>query len=235
MRIHERSRISIPTLLDVEGSVRRAVFDSDPAWFVFAVVRNPFSRLVSVFENKVRLGEPRYRHLEAKYGDIERFGSLREAFAAYVAEVVCNPGAVERDAHLKPQTKLIMPRLVPYTRILRLENLQAGLSDFRTHLAKNGQTANLGLAVHNQSFSHEWRSYFDAETAQRVAAVYSSDFKSFDYDPEDWRYVNATRIEPSAHTLREELWRREVIARNAMIDELYERLSVARPFEKPRR
>jgi hypothetical protein len=232
MRIHQRRYVRVPTLLDVDEEVRRAVLAGDPDWLIFAVVRNPFSRLVSVFENKVRFGEPGYRQLEAKYGAVERFGGPRHAFAVYVNEIVCDGRAVKTDAHLKPQTEITLPRLIPYTRLFHFEDLGAAIGALHAHIAKGKHPPPIELNAHNRSLGQDWRGYFDVGTAKKVSDVYRSDFESFGYDPDDWKPIDGTPELP-APSPREEQWRREVVARNAMIDELYDRLSVAKATPYP--
>ena len=61
MLIHQRRHVGIPTLMDIPAPARDEILAGSAGWFVFAIARNPFSRLVSVFENKIRVGEPRYR------------------------------------------------------------------------------------------------------------------------------------------------------------------------------
>jgi hypothetical protein len=193
---------------------------------VFALVRNPFSRLVSVFENKIRLGEPGYRRLEARYGDPDRFGGLQQAFAAFVQEVVTDAAAVAADAHLLPQTELIMPGLIAYTHIFRLEDTPAAIAALRSHLADVDGSPVPDPGIRNRSLSRGWRTYYDLTVARIVADVYSTDFSAFGYDPDDWHPgIETPQTAVASH---EALWRSEVVARNAMIDELYDRLSVPR-------
>ena len=44
MLIHQRSRIHLPTVLKLDQVDRREICEGGAGWFVFAVVRNPFSR-----------------------------------------------------------------------------------------------------------------------------------------------------------------------------------------------
>jgi len=223
MQIHERALIALPTLLEVEEPILRAAFDGHPEWFVFAVVRNPYSRIVSLFENKVRLGEIGYRRLEARYGDRGAFGDAREAFRAYVAEVVDSPRTAETDGHLWTQEEIVMPRLLAYTRVFRLERLDELYAALSEHLKAFGG-GDLLQERRNASLPHaDWRSYYDDLSAASVARVYRDDFEAFGYDPESWRTGDGAAAEAAD---REDWrrWRAEIVERNAVIDELYEKL-----------
>jgi hypothetical protein len=219
--IHQRRHIAMPTLLDVDAGSRAAILGGNPGWLVFALVRNPYSRLVSFFENKLRLGEPGYRNLEARYGDPDRFGGLVPAFSAFVAEVVTDPRLIRGDSHLLPQTDVIMPRLIPYTRIFHLEKIGEAMAALAAHLAGGGGTPR---APHNRSLGRDWRRYYDAPTAAIVASAYAEDFASFGFDPADWA---ADTQQPLTQSQDEVYWRGEVAQRNAMIESLYDRLGLA--------
>jgi hypothetical protein len=220
MLIHQRRYLALPTLLDVNPQTRATILAGASDWFVFALVRNPFGRLVSFFENKIRFGEPGYRQLEARYGDPARFGGLQKSFAAFVSEVLSEPALVRGDSHLLPQNEVIMPRLIPYTNIYRLENVGAAVEGLKRHLSRM-DVADVALA-RNRSAWRDWRGYYTAATAAIVAKTYAEDFTLFGYNPSDWQGGSAAPF-PSSH---EEYWRGELVARNALIDRLYSHLGV---------
>jgi hypothetical protein len=59
MFIHERSNISIPSLLDLDDATQEHVLNS-PDFMRFTVVRNPYARLESAWRDKVELCAPTY-------------------------------------------------------------------------------------------------------------------------------------------------------------------------------
>jgi hypothetical protein len=222
MLIHDRHLLRVPSILEVGDSIRSAIIDPHPDWFVFAIVRNPFSRVVSVFENKVRLGEPGYSHLEQRYGDRGPFTDVADAFRAFVAEIVGCPNEMSADTHLPPQVDMLMPGLVAYTRIFYMERLDELYIAFRQHLARLGQAVDLQPERLNASLPHaNWRCYYDEASAATVARIYAEDFRTFGYDPKEWRPTEGTPpMVPESESIRQ--WRREVVERNAVIDDLYE-------------
>lgn len=217
MLVHQRRYVDIPSLIDVSTEVREEILTGASGWLTFAICRNPFGRLVSVFENKIRLGEPGYRALEARYGGSE-FASPADAFRAFVRDIVTGPATLLSDAHLRPQVDLLLPRLVPY-RLFRLEDISEAVVAFSRHLRSNGHVGEIALTRRNESLGRSWRDYFDAQTAEIVADTYAEDFKTFGYDIADWRGGA-----PIVETEEERRWRAEVVARNAMLDWLYDRL-----------
>ncbi len=217
MLVHHRRHIALPTLLSVDAESRAAILTQAPGWMVFALVRNPFSRLVSFFEHKVRMGEPGYGAMEARYGDAAKLGGLQKSFAHFVEEVVAKPDLRNLDVHMMPQADIIMPRLIPYTHIFRLEAVKEAVAALAAHLG----VPSLPL-TEARGAGRNWRHYYDPRTAQLVAEFYAGDFALFGYDVHDWQ----PRGEMPAHAAIEEYWRGEVAARNAMIELLYDRLGV---------
>jgi hypothetical protein len=220
MLVHQRRYLAVPNLLTADKSSREAILNRAPGWMIFALVRNPFSRLVSFFENKIRLGEPGYRQLEARYGDTIRFGGLRQSFAAFVEEVVAEPDLRRGDYHLLAQTELVMPRFIPYTDIFRLEAAEEAIVAFKAHLSGAGDKFQHMPPELNRSPARDWRGYYHQHSARIVANAYHEDFSLFGYDPEDWQAA----ADLPAPSVSEEFWRRELVARNAMIDQLYSHL-----------
>jgi hypothetical protein len=218
MLIHQRRYVGVPTLLDISTKSREEILDGSSDWHVFALCRNPFSRVVSVFENKVRFGEPGYRHL-ARFGEVDKNG-VRAAFASFVSEIVADPAQRACDAHLRSQSELLLPNLIPYRRVYPIEEMSVALEALRAHLEKSGQAASISLDKLNGSSAHPWRSYYDEVAAATVAEAYAEDFEAFGYDPTDWRGDSAELVESE----RELLLRGEVAARNEMIERLYDLL-----------
>jgi hypothetical protein len=232
MLVHHRRHIAMPTLLSTDAQTRGAILGGAHGWMIFALVRNPFSRLVSFFDHKVRLGEPGYGLLEARYGNIAHFGGLRQTFTAFAEEVVADTELLRSDVHLMPQGDIIMPRLIPYTHIFRLEAVAETVKALRAHLGPQAGT-DLSLTP-GRSAGRDWRSYYEPRSAQIVANAYGGDFAQFGYDAADWRGPeNAPQ-----NSMNEEYWRGELVARNAMIDRLYDRLALPPApgfIEKPSR
>ena len=204
MLIHQRRHFALPTLLTADARSRAEILGGTPGWMIFALVRNPFSRLVSFFEHKIRMGEPGYERMEARYGDAARLGGLQKSFAHFVEEVVADPGPRNIDVHMMPQNAIIMPRLVPYTNVFRLERVGNAIKSLGGHLGKP-----LPALAPGRTASRDWRTYYDAHSAGIVAEIYEEDFALFGYDSGDWR----PRGEALPAQPAEEYWREEIVAR----------------------
>lgn len=221
MRIHERKALPMPTVLDVDEATRAIVIEGDPDWLVFAVTRNPYSRLVSVFESKVRLGEPGYRELERRYGDRGAFATPGAAFTAFVTEIVANAAARDADAHLRGQVDLLMPEMITYSKVFKVEKFDEVIDALATHLGQIGRSPPPPPPRFNRSLHADWRQYYTSETAAIIGQVYQKDFEAFGYDPADWQSSSPGGAQ-NAELDEVRHWRAEVVERNAMIDELYD-------------
>lgn len=220
MFVHQRRHIAMPTLLDLTPEELEAALEGQNGWFVFAMCRNPYSRLVSVFENKVRNGEPNYGELAARFGDPRPHGGLARSFHAFVEAVIADKERSFIDPHFRPQSDLLLPHLIPYTRVFPVESVDLALEAFRAHLATQGVDRPLVLERINPSPKRNWRSFFDEATAARVAEAYAVDFDRFGYDPDDWRAPPG--VPPAEETEEERYWREQVTARNELISFLYD-------------
>lgn len=224
MLIHQRKHVSVPTLLDVSPQERRAILEGADDWHVFALCRNPYSRLVSVFENKVRLGEPGYRDLVARFGDEASYRDARAAFSAFVREVAADLDARSKDAHLQPQNQLLLVDLIPYGHIYPVEQMRSAVEGLTAHLRVRGKSAPPALGRVNESAARPWRLYYDEATAALAAQIYADDFARFGYDPTDWCASDGEFME----TEHERRLRAEIVARNEMIERLYDLLDAQR-------
>ena len=119
MLIHQRKYIGLPTLLDLKGEELQSLISGRSGYFIFGLVRNPFSRLVSAFESKVRLLEPGFRPMGLRWTAAEADDDVRQTFSNFVDKELEGLGQIEH--HFAPQYQLLFPDFIPYTKIFQLE------------------------------------------------------------------------------------------------------------------
>ncbi|HYM18195.1 MAG TPA: sulfotransferase family 2 domain-containing protein [Micropepsaceae bacterium] len=220
MLIHQRQYVGVPTLLHLAGSEIHALLSGTSDYFTFALVRNPYSRLVSAFESKIRLGEPGMREVFGRRWAAAMPGAdVREAFAAFVRHDLEGLISSSMEHHFVSQHRLLMRPIIPYTKIFQVERFKEFETAFFAHLRGQGAETLPKFKDWNRSSYPDWRFYYDEPTAERVFEFFEPDFDSYGYDPESWR---TTGKAPELRTSEEEAyWRTEVIERNEMIDFLY--------------
>ena len=221
MLIHQRDHIALPSILDLTAKERASVFEGDPAWFIFAVVRNPFSRLVSVFENKVRISDPDFQHSVVQIEGEPPVDRVT-LFRRFIRQIARNEAGIAENPHIAVQSSLLLCDLIRYTKVFHIEDLHEAVAAFNSHIASNGYGGLATLPQRNAALRTEWRAYYDAESADTVRHIFAEDFRRFGYDPGDW---HATGVGKAAEeTDVEHYWREQVIARNEMINHLYDLL-----------
>jgi hypothetical protein len=224
MRIHQRRYVGVPTLVELSGSKAHSILSGNSGFFIFSLVRNPFSRLVAAFEHRIRLCEPGFgdpgdrRWTAAEPGD-----NVRDAFAGFVGKELPNILRKGVDHHFVPQWHLLARPVIPYTEVFQIERFNEFQHRFIAHLRSVGALRIPEFVHRNRSRHPDWRHYYDRQTADRVVACYESDFISFGYDPESWRTDEPV---PDMRTTPDEAyWRMEVIERNEMMGFLHRILS----------
>ncbi len=225
MLIHDRESVPLPSLLDVPEDVAHSIIAGMPDWFVFAFVRNPYARLFSAWNNKLRFVEPGYGGV---VGDIlgrlgldpARPGALTFGeFVRYVCAVEDPKGA---NPHWQNQTSLLFIDAITYSMIGRLEDFAAGVATWHRHVENvSGAPVALAIEARNTSFPDDWRHHYDAELAAMAARYYARDFDAFAYDIDSWKEPPGAI--PSDHA-RADYLEDELRERNRTIDFLYNSL-----------
>lgn len=145
-------------------------------WFVFTVVRNPFSRYASAYLDKLETRSEPLRPLK-------RMGLKKgDSFPLYMKILSKWPSAAINE-HFAPQTTILArPLRLPDLRIHKIENLDAewrGIADrIRTISGialSDLETRNAGKAA------VDWKSLYDAETLALARRLAARDFVRFEY------------------------------------------------------
>ena len=141
-------------------------------YFKFAVVRNPWERLVSTCAWS---DQKWVRGSELASTEFDRL--VRELYGAFRAAKTSSRPLV-LPAHLEPQVSYVLDDrrqpMLDFT--ARYENLAADWERIRTRLGVNA-----ALPVRMRSHHRPYREYYDEETRAMVAEIYAEDARAFDY------------------------------------------------------
>jgi len=164
------------------AAVARDLVGEETFWrcYRFSVVRNPFSRVLSMwfYNNPKR---------EARFGTFE---TMLRALPELVA------AATPSDYYFLPQTAYTHLDGAPCCdAVVRLEDLPDSLEPVAAHLGIGRPLPFLNVSRHPQRGSRPPASFYTPETAQIVAEAYAGDFTAFGYST-DVRRSNAG-AEPS--------------------------------------
>lgn len=143
----------------------------DPKAAYFTVVRNPFSRLVSVYRQFFERPSASFLYKDYLFGIVEK----EISFGEFVRTVATIPPAL-MDQHIRPQYRFLSfyDKNKIDVNILKLEEPDR----LRLFLARHG------LQMHglNQSDQvYDYRDYYDRGLLEAVGKTYSEDFARFGY------------------------------------------------------
>jgi hypothetical protein len=219
MFVHARENVPLPSLVDVDDATQKDVLESSD-FLRLTIVRNPYTRLVSAWKNKVVPCEPGcerlYPEIKGRLPDLHAKALITfEEFVGYL-ESKCDLSAC--DPHWRRQVDHVFMEALNFTHVGKVENMAASLARFQEHLGlpepltvgRKNVSAPVGLATYNQNL------------ADKVYSLYQEDFERLRYDRDSWRDngQSAGPIPPKV-VVSEERFYDEIIERNIIISSLY--------------
>jgi hypothetical protein len=194
--VHDRNHPGytfVPRLTDFTNAEAIEILTS-PEWFRFCFVRNPYYRLFSAYKSKMlNYGDPVHQsvrdEIRLNYGYPLRDGrpAGMVAFRDFVSYVE-NKADQDRDHHWRSQCAIVMPAMIKYDFIGRMESF---VQDFGQVLTRLNASAEIMLAISepvNPTTQIYHAAAYDRELASRVYAMYREDFEHFGYDQDSWLF-----------------------------------------------
>ena len=192
--IHDRRQWRKTPRLNELSPELRAQIHPENGWFVFAVVRDPRSRLFSAWESKLLLDNPGYTHYlsEPWYPrhpiDAD---SVVEDFARFVDLLESAPDhRVRRDPHFCDQVDLLHSDVVTYTQVYDIRELGRLRQELQAHLDSVGWAGELDLPRLNDTPLRVNARPFAGGVRERIEKIYAADFERFG-DRWDFAHVEA--------------------------------------------
>lgn len=143
-------------------------------YFTFAIVRNPWDRLVSAFHYLKQGGKTETDKIWA-LENISKF----ENFDSFVRNWV-TPSNIMKGIHFWPQSHFLCDSenkiIVNY--VGRLETIQVDFSNIAKRIGIGSELRSENLSTHRH-----YLDYYTKETSDIVASVYAADISAFGYDP----------------------------------------------------
>jgi len=174
-----------PQLLDLSPAELDEI-SPENGWLIFAVVRDPWSRLWSAWQSKFLV---RHAWYVDHYGDEPWFprvpasaNDVVEDFRSFVlARPWENHEQLRTDYHFKPQTHSVRPRRVRYTKVYDLTELPTLFGDVKAHLESLGMPNELYTPRANETPLPLVREALSPEVSTVIEDAYREDFEAFDH------------------------------------------------------
>jgi hypothetical protein len=216
MYIHSRGQFGMPSLLDLTNEQQERVLTS-PDFFRFSVVRNPYTRLVSAWKDKIWLCAPGFEAFyERLRGRVpERFEPKDLIKFSEFVDLIREENLSVSNPHWRLQNQYIFPAAMNFSKIGKLERLHETLAEFCARAnypdfsQDNSNKMNSSLAAGE----------YNQELAEIVFNLYRSDFEIFSYDRNNW-----PRSTPDRKVIDEGKFGVEIAERNVVISKLYHEL-----------
>jgi hypothetical protein len=197
-----------PKLSELDPEVR-AQIHPDNGWFVFAVIRDPRSRVFSAWQSKLLLENPGYTSFQGQpwyprhpltadtvVEDFAKFVDLLERYPNY---------RIRHDGHFRDQVEMLHEDVVTYTEIYDIREMGRLLADLRHHLDAVGWTGELNVPRLNDTPLRATVRPFLNGIREQVERVYAADFERFG---DRWDFANIEKApEWTDAELREAEWR----------------------------
>ena len=159
---------------DVDGFVK-AIHDDD--FFKFCFVRNPFTRTLSCYLDKMVNTEYERIRLAPKLGiSTTHIPTFREFL-----EIIAEQTDEQRDIHWASQTYLLRPNRVKYSFIGRFEIFRDHFKLVCEHLQISEYASDLSSSWHATNAYEKIKDYMGDTEIDLICRIYESDFRNFGY------------------------------------------------------
>lgn len=218
MFVHARENVPLPSLVDLDDATQKEVLESSD-FFRFTIVRNPYTRLVSAWKNKVMPCEPGcdrlYLEIKGRLPDMHAKELI--SFGEFVSYLHAKGDLSECDPHWRRQVDHLFLAALSFSHVGKVEHMAGSLARFQQHL---GLSEPLLAGSKNVSVPVGSATY-DQSLADKVYSLYREDFERLGYDRNSWcASESAVPASPKA-VIPEERFYDEIIERNLVITGLY--------------
>src|SRR4051794_33337013 len=166
------------------SEAERAEISRDNGWFIFAVVRDPWSRLWSGWQSKFLVRHAFYVDQYIREPWFPRVPESQEQviedFRRFVhAEPWVTHPQLSTDVHFLPQVHSVRPQGVNYTRVYDITEMSELFRDIKAHLAALGKDTDLYVPRANETPLPLIPAVLDNGVAEAIQQSYHADFEAY--------------------------------------------------------
>ncbi len=177
--VHNQANFPLP-LLSTLDETRQLELLEDPAWLKLTVVRNPYQRIYSGWEDKLLIGRFGWDRLTPPSLVLHRGGiDVGASYRAFIADLDRRCEVWMGDPHFCTQAQLARPETIPYDQIASTAELGELISQLEQRAKRRADTTrvNEGLGLPAQGF-------VDDAAAETITRLYDVDFALSRTSPE---------------------------------------------------
>lgn len=215
MFIHSRDQFALKSLVDFEDDLQEQILSS-PDFLRFTIVRNPYTRLVSAWKDKIRVCAPGYTRFYNRIKGALPQGSDPTSFISFAEFVraISEEDLRSCDHHWRLQVEHTFYNAMKFNLVGRVESLQDAVGVF---LDKAGFPGNRLPGAVNESSG---TTGYEQELAEHVYDLYIRDFADLGYAKGSWQSTGET-VDRRSGLVPEIRFLDEITERNIVIDHLY--------------
>jgi hypothetical protein len=143
-------------------------------YFKFTIVRNPYTRILSAYQDKISSGK---KNLKNSF-----FADEIPSFSEFCRYLEL--GGWKDNIHWAPQTSILLLPLKEYNYIGYVESLAEDLTNILEKISNNYIKDILNFTQHKTGADDIYRQIYDSQSVAIVAKIYQPDFDAFGYNPD---------------------------------------------------
>jgi hypothetical protein len=209
MVIHARKQFKLPSLPDLDNATQERVLES-PDFLRFTVVRNPYSRLVSAWFEKVSLCQPGYEFVYWRILGHSPDGTRQITLPEFI-RYISKHDLTRCDHHWRLQVEHGFFRTINFNLVGRVEQLGDATAEFARRAGFPPDTR-----VRAQNVSNSGRVALTEDLADQIFDLYQRDFVELSYPKDAWqkkpRASSADREPSRDERMLEEIRERNIVA-----------------------
>ena len=145
-------------------------------WLKFSFVRNPYTRLVSAYQDKIENNQNNKGFLRRLGWHKSHIPSFEEFIDAITLQDINN-----MDWHWRPQWHLLMMDLISYDFIGKIEKLDNDIKKISNHLSMSDSDAIEAINSKTNSTKSNIENRISDNVALKIFNLYQKDFEYFNY------------------------------------------------------